>query len=137
MWRRDPLGFKYQYDEHGRLDRITDLRNGTTQLEYNVADLVSTVTAPPSEVDALPQVSTTLYDNHLRPSTEIAPDQSAVNTLYTPNGLPKHRSGARVYPVDYSYDAQGRSCKDPFGSLCLTRDKACQRTNFPGCSNST
>ena len=98
----------YDYDAHGRLDRITDLRNGATQLTHIAADIVSAITLPPSEAGAASQVYSTLYDNNLRPSTEISPDQGTVNTLYTPTGLPKHRSGARVYPVDYTYDAQGR-----------------------------
>ena len=98
----------YEYDSHGRQHKMIDARNGTTQFAYNNADLVTTVTTPSPDGNADRQVTTTEYDTNLRPIKVIHPDGGEQLTTYYPNGLVKKIHGDRTYPVEYTYDSQGR-----------------------------
>jgi len=100
-------GTTYGYDAHGRQNAITDARNGTTTLGYNNADLVATNTTP-NPGSGSPEVTTTLYDTSLRPSSVIQPDGTTVSSVYLLTGELGQQSGSRTYPVGYSYDYAGR-----------------------------
>ena len=49
-----------------------------------------------------------MYDNSQRVLNVLQPDGTTVANEYFPNGLLKKTSGSRTYPVEYTYDAQGR-----------------------------
>ena len=95
------------YDAHGRVGSVTDLRTGTTDFTYNAADLVATVTTPP-DPDNVRHVTTTTYNIRLRPSQVQHPDGTSVFTQYDQKGQVIKVYGSRTYPVEYTYDAQGR-----------------------------
>ena len=59
------------YDAHGRQNQVADARNGLTTLGFNNADLVATNTTP-NPGGGSPEVTTTLYDNMLRPYCVIS-----------------------------------------------------------------
>jgi RHS repeat-associated protein len=115
--RRDSLGSgpssqvsrtTYAYDPHGRTWKITDARNGTTIYGYNKADQIVTVTTPPP-APALPvQVTTTEYNASLQAWKVTQPDGATLFNEYHPSGLLKLTYGSRTYPVEYTYDVQGR-----------------------------
>jgi len=98
----------YAYDSAGRQITLTDARNGATSLTYNNADQVVTSTAPASGAGDQRQVTTTFYDTMGRVLGQQQPDASTTTNSYYLTGLLKQTSGARVYPVFYMYDAQGR-----------------------------
>lgn len=102
------LSRSFGYDLHGRLYTENDGRNGQTSFTYNPADLVETVTAPPSEDGVPAQVTTVKYSNLLQSTNTIQPDGASVYTEYLPTGQIRKNWGSRVYPVEYTYDAQGR-----------------------------
>src|SRR5205807_326181 len=74
------LSTTYTYDPHGRNSGSTDLRNGTTSFTFNAADLVTSTTSP--DPGTGPQVSSTSYDNLLRPISVTQPDGTVVNTAF-------------------------------------------------------
>ncbi|MBK8856136.1 MAG: RHS repeat-associated core domain-containing protein [Opitutaceae bacterium] len=101
------------YDAHGRLESATDDRNGSTIYTYFADDQVHTVTTPDPDpartgVGYDPQLTTYAYDECGRVATVIQPDGGEVHTTYWPTGLVRRTWGARTYPVEYTYDAQGR-----------------------------
>lgn len=101
------------YDAHGRLQSSTDARNGATTYVYFADDRIQTVTTPdPDPVRSGPgydpQVTSYLYDSVGRVQTVTQPDGTVVNTTYWPTGAVKRTWGARTYPVEYTYDPQGR-----------------------------
>jgi RHS repeat-associated protein len=98
----------YLYDPHGRQWKVTDSRNGTTTYAYNNADLVVSVTTPSADGVGSVQVTTTDYDTSLRPIKLTYPDGGELHTQYYKNGLVKKTYGSRAYPVEYTYDSQGR-----------------------------
>jgi RHS repeat-associated protein len=98
----------YTYDPHDRLATATDARNGTTTYTYDNADRVLTVTSPAPGTGQSPQVTTKVYDNLGRVWKTVLPDGSSVTNEYFPTGLLKKTSGSRTYPVEYTYDGQGR-----------------------------
>ena len=93
----------YGYDYHGRQSQTTDARNGTTITLFNNADLVQSVTTPPPA-----QTNTTYYDQSLRATNIVQPDNTSVFVQYYPSGLREQTYGSRTYPVSYTYDAQDR-----------------------------
>ncbi len=95
------------YDPHGRVASVTDLRTGTTDFTYNNADQVLTVTTPP-DPDNVRHVTTTSYDTSLRPTQVQQPDGGIVYTQYDLKGQVTKTFGARTYPVEFTYDSQGR-----------------------------
>ena len=103
----------YGYDAHGRQNIITDARNGATTLTYNNADQVVTRTSPDPGTrlpggQAGPQVTTTAFDAIGRAVAITQPDGTVVHKEYYPAGQLKRTYGSRTYPVEYTYDAQGR-----------------------------
>jgi RHS repeat-associated protein len=106
-------GVSYQYDEHGRVSEVIDERNGATEYTYFDDDQVETVTTPDpdssrSEAGWIPQVITFEYDERGRQKTVIHPDNTETFTTYWPSGQVRRVSGSRTYPVEYTYDRQGR-----------------------------
>jgi RHS repeat-associated protein len=103
----------YAYDSHGRLRSSTDGRNGTTTYTYFDDDRLRTVTTPDPDPARSgngydPQVTSYTYDVAGRVSAVTQPDGGIVNTIYYPTGAVKRTWGARTYPVEYTYDTQGR-----------------------------
>jgi RHS repeat-associated protein len=103
----------YAYDAHGRMTTATDARNGATTMTYFADDQIATVTTPDpdstrtgSGYDA--QATTYAYDTAGRVSSVTQPDGGIVTTTYWYTGAVKRTSGARTYPVEYTYDPQGR-----------------------------
>jgi RHS repeat-associated protein len=77
---------------------------------FSTDDQIETVTSPdPDGAGPLPRlVTTTFYDAAGRKQREVQPDGGEVLSDYWPTGELKSTSGARTYPVSYSYDPQGR-----------------------------
>ena len=98
----------YTYDVHGRQWKVTDARNGTTIFTYDSADQVTTVTTPAPGNGQSAQTTVTAYDNLGRVKQVTRPDGTVASSEYYPMGLLKRSWGSQVYPVEYSYDAQGR-----------------------------
>jgi REP element-mobilizing transposase RayT len=111
--RRDSAGGQlgqttYEYDVHGRQWKVTDARTGTTTYGYNTADQVTTVTTPVPAQGENAQTTTTYYDIMGRPWKTVLPDNTSVTNEYYLTGQLKKTSGSHTYPVEYTYDAQGR-----------------------------
>ena len=107
----------YDYDAHGRRATAADARNGDTTYTYNDADQVATVTAPDPDGDGTQQtaqVTAYVYDSRGRvsqttlPDDGTLPDGGVVHYTYWPTGELRKTWGARVYPVESTYDSQGR-----------------------------
>ncbi len=100
----------YGYDAHGRRNTVTDARTGTTTYTYNAADQVTSVTTPdPDGAGPGPAQTTTVdYDNMGRVWKTTFPDNTSVTNEYHPTGQLKKTYGSRTYPVEYTYDPQGR-----------------------------
>lgn len=96
------------YDPHGRRLQTVDARNGATGFTYNNADQLLTITTPAPGNGQAPQTTTTGYDVSMRAILVTHPDGRTVTSEYNTMGLLKKRYGARTYPVEYTYDAQGR-----------------------------
>ncbi|HEY5910877.1 MAG TPA: RHS repeat-associated core domain-containing protein [Verrucomicrobiae bacterium] len=96
----------YGYDKYDRPSTVTDARNGATTLLRNNADQVCTNIAPLS--GGLPMVTVTFFDQLGRVTGTIQPDGASTTNFFFPGGLPQRTSGSRTYPVEYTYDAQGR-----------------------------
>lgn len=111
--RKDSAGTQlskvtYYYDEHGRQYAATDARNGTTFYTYNDADrVVATITPAPGN-GASAQTTTYEHDWAGRVTRTVLPDGTSVTNEYHLTGELKKTYGSRNYPVQYSYDAQGR-----------------------------
>ncbi len=111
--RQDSTGARisqvsYGYDPHGRIIQVTDGRNGTTAYELDSGDKVVRITTPSPAKGQPPQVTTIQYNLFGRPSKITYPDGASVQKEYYSNGKLKMQHGARTYPAEYSYDAQGR-----------------------------
>ena len=97
------------YDPHGRPKTATDDRNGTSTWDYYASsDLLWKVTTPPSGTGDAPQTTVYEYDVAGRAWKVTHPDGGIVNTTYTPRGEVATTYGARSYPVEHTYDSQGR-----------------------------
>lgn len=103
----------YLYDGHGRLERSTDARNGSTTFTYfNHDRQKSVLTTDPvlgqsgSGLDA--QLTSTVYDDLGRPFTITLPDSGLVQRRYHPTGLLYRTWGKRTQPEESTYDPQGR-----------------------------
>lgn len=96
------------YDAHGRRYQSIDARNGTTTFTYNNCDQVATVTTPIPGTGQPAQTTSTSYDSSMRAQYVTQPDGGVTINEYTTMGLLKKTSGRRTYPVEYTYDAQGR-----------------------------
>lgn len=98
----------FQYDNHGRLWRSIDERNGTTTLLYNNADQLRVTETPVPGTGAGAQRTITEYNTSLRPYLETQPDNTTVSREFFETGLLKKTYGSRTYPVEYTYYPQGR-----------------------------
>ncbi|MCW5551781.1 MAG: RHS repeat-associated core domain-containing protein [Verrucomicrobiae bacterium] len=98
----------YAYDAHGRANRITDARNGTSTNWFNVADQISGTATPAPAAGQSSQVTTNYFDTSGRIWKITLPDNTSVTNEYHLTGLLKKTYGSRTYPVEYTYDPQGR-----------------------------
>ncbi len=98
----------YAYDPHGRLASQTDARNGATSFTYYDSDSLQSTLAPVLGNGEPRQVTTSYYDSMGRNNGQLLPDGSTVTNFYYPTGLLQRTFGSRTYPVEYSYDSQGR-----------------------------
>jgi RHS repeat-associated protein len=100
----------YGYDAHGRQVTLTDARTGTTTTTYDAADRVVSTTTPDPDDGGPQSAQTTSYTYTVRNQRETVthPDGGVVNYTYWPTGELRKTWGARTYPVEYTYDAQGR-----------------------------
>ena len=105
----------YTYDSHNRVGQQTDARNGATVYGYNNYDQLVQVTAPSLGDGQNPQVTSTQYDAFGKPWIITQPDGSSMTNEYHPTGLLKKTYGSRTYPVEYTYDTQGRMRQDGKG----------------------
>ena len=54
------------------------------------------------------QTNTTYYDLMGRPWKTVLPDNTCLTNEFHPTGQLKKSSGSRAYPIEYTYDPQGR-----------------------------
>lgn len=97
----------FGYDAHGRQSSATNQLTGmVTSRFYDLADqVVSNVVAAPGQPV---QITRFTHDQVGRIAATDFPDGSTQFRQYFPTGLLKSASGNRIYPVEFSYDAQGR-----------------------------
>ncbi len=94
----------YAYDAHNRIATQTDARTGAVAYTYTARDEVLTVKANNNT-----ETTTTGYDALGNLLTRTLPDSSVTtNTYYLFNNQLKKTSGSQTYPVEYTYDPQGR-----------------------------
>jgi RHS repeat-associated protein len=98
----------YGYDAHGRQNTITDARNGTTTLTFNADDQVVTTTTPAPGTGQAAQITTMAYNTSLQAWKVTQPDGTSLTNEFFLTGLLKKTYGSRTYPVEYTYDPQGR-----------------------------
>lgn len=103
----------YAYDFHGRPRTATDAATGATTYSYFDDDQFQSISTPDPDptktgdgYDA--QVTAYGYDTAGRQNKVTLPDSGVVDTTYYPTGQVKRTWGARTYPQEYTYDAQGR-----------------------------
>jgi RHS repeat-associated protein len=101
-------GTTFSYDQHARAIMITDARNGSSTNAYDNLDRVTVAATPSSDGIAPRQVTSTSYDNMGRTTSVTLPDGGIVQSTYHLTGELATNSGARTYPVAYSYDFAGR-----------------------------
>ncbi|MBI2927414.1 MAG: hypothetical protein HYY24_17090 [Verrucomicrobia bacterium] len=132
----------YGYDAHGRQSTVTDARNGTTTFTFNAADQAVTSTTPAPGTGQRAQITTTAYNTSLQAWKITQPDGTSLTNEFFLTGLLKKTSGSRAYPVEYTYDPQGRPSPEPHGfavlgfpaekilSSCLTRGRDFSKSRF-------
>jgi YD repeat-containing protein len=98
----------FAYDAHGRVASTTDARNGAITYFYDGMDRATNVVTPAPGNGQGAQTTATTYDNIGRVKTVTHPDGTTTTSEFFPTGLPKKTYGSRIYPVEYTYDAQGR-----------------------------
>jgi RHS repeat-associated protein len=98
----------YAYDAHGRKKTETDARNGATTYTYDNADRIASMISSSPGGGQNPQTTTYSYDHAGRRTRTVMPDGAATTNEYHLSGELKKVYGARVYPVEYKYDVQGR-----------------------------
>jgi YD repeat-containing protein len=111
--RRDASGNQiaksdYGFDEYGRQNTITDARTGTTTSYFNNADQVSQVNSPPPASGQNAQITSSSFDSMGRVIYSFLPDNTGVTYKYNLAGLVTTNYGSRIYPVTYTYEAQGQ-----------------------------
>ncbi|EIQ01744.1 hypothetical protein OpiT1DRAFT_00318, partial [Opitutaceae bacterium TAV1] len=94
------------YDPHGRLASQTVTGIGATTYSYFDDDRIATVTTPDPGDGS--QTTSYAYNNRGWQTKVTHPDGAEAETTYYPTGQVKRTWGARTYPVEYSYDTQGR-----------------------------
>lgn len=98
----------YGYDAHHRRTTITDARTGTTTYTFDYLDRVLTMTTPAPAAGESAQVTTVVYDSGGQVAYTQAPDGLWTTNEYYLNGQTYKTTGARTYPVEYTYDYAGR-----------------------------
>ncbi len=98
----------FAYDTHGRQNRVTDVRNGTTTNWFNAADQVSSIRTPVPATGQNAQVTTNYFDTSLRVWKTTLPDNTSVTNEFFLTGMLRKTYGSRIYPVEYAYDYAGR-----------------------------
>jgi RHS repeat-associated protein len=98
----------YGYDAYGRPNTVTDSRTGTTTYWFTNVDQVSSTRTPAPATGQSAEVTTNLFDPVGRIWKTTLPDGTSVTNQYFQTGLLQKKSGSRTYPVQYTYDAQGR-----------------------------
>ena len=111
--RKDSAGSQlgqqtYGYDAHGRQNSVTDARNGTITSTFDNADRVVTVTTPLPGTGQAAQTTTKYFDSMGRVWKTMLADSGCVTNEFFATGEIKKTYGARTYPLEYTYDAQGR-----------------------------
>jgi len=101
------------YDAHQRLVGVIDAQGGATTFSRHADDQVETVVSPDPDLERAgagydPLSTTLVYDLAGRLALVRHPDGSEGQTSYWPTGAVRRIWGARTYPVEYAYDAQGR-----------------------------
>ena len=95
----------FGYDAHNRVETQTDARTGDTHYTYNDRDEVVSVT-----VNDGADTTAYTYDGLGNQLTVTLPDSSVTtNEYHLRNSLLKKTSGSQAYPVEYTYDLQGRT----------------------------
>jgi YD repeat-containing protein len=95
-------------DGAGRAYKSVFARTGTTTYTFNNADQIVSVTTPPPGTGASAQTTTSYFDALGRVTNIVQADGTAKVTEYFLTGLAKKKYGSRDYPVEYTYDPQGR-----------------------------
>jgi RHS repeat-associated protein len=99
----------YAYDTHGRQSSVSDARNGATTYTYNpISGALESVTTPLPGTGASRQTTWIFYDSSGRVNGAQLSDGGATTNSFYLAGELKKSSGSRTYPVEYTYDAQGR-----------------------------
>ena len=98
----------FDYDAHGRRNRVTDARSGTTTNVFDDADQVTATYTPAPFAGQSPLVTAFDYDYRGRLLHTYFPGGGTRTTQFYPNGLLFSRSGALTPPVQFDYDTAGR-----------------------------
>ena len=98
----------YTYDPHGRVQSVTDARNGATNYIWDAMDRILSVTTPAPGPGLPAQTTTHGYDFMGRETVTTLPDTSETANEYFLTGRLKKQSGSQVPTVEYTYDSQGR-----------------------------
>jgi RHS repeat-associated protein len=101
-------GTTYFYDGHGRLSRQNDARNGSTSFIYDAGDQVRMRKSPPASSGMASQITGYDHDGQGRVIQIALPGNTTVHYEYFSTGELKKQYGAQTYPVEYTYDTQGR-----------------------------
>lgn len=101
------------YDAHQQLMTVTDGQGGTTTFTRLADGQVASIVSPDPDVNRSgagydPQETALTYDAAGRLASLHQADGGDVQTTYWPTGAVRRVWGARTYPVEYTYDAQGR-----------------------------
>ena len=103
----------YTYDAHGRLETETLSGVGTTTYTYTVDDQIASIVSPDPDTNESGEgydafATQYVYDNLGRLVMVVHPDNAETKTSYYSTGQIKRKWGARTYPLEFTYDPQGR-----------------------------
>jgi RHS repeat-associated protein len=99
----------FGYDAHRRRNSVVDARAGTNTFVYNDSDQIASWTIPAPGIGQSAQTTTNYFDSRDRVWKMGLPDNTSVtNEFYLP-GLLKKTYGSRQFPVEFTYDSQGRT----------------------------
>ena len=98
----------YTYDAYGREKTMTDARNGTSTNIFDDLDRVVAAFTPPADGTQGSQRTGYSYDELGRVTTITNADDTLSYKEYFASGELKRMYGSRTYPVEYTYDSQGR-----------------------------
>lgn len=98
----------YGYDVRGRVQQTVNGLGGVTDIAYDAADRIQTVTGPdPGDGNPRP-MSTYGYDAAGRQNSVTDVAGGTTLTVFNPNGTIQSSGGTRQYPLGYTYTPQGR-----------------------------